>query len=624
MNNQINPFATDRAEQLGDNLFRFYADHKRFDGLLKLKSLIIQGGRGSGKTMFFLYHTYFNKKKEGLSLGKKFNIIFNDLGLIGVHFRCDSNFVPAFNHKGIHKDDWTNIFSTYLNLHLSKRLVEIILDISKELKKENAITFNIKEETETLLKSKNEIDSFHELFSKLKTKEIELINYVNSPKFNEVPQNIFNGHLLNLIAQSVLKQEIFNGKAIHFFIDEFENLLPYQQEVVNTLIKHPNPVIFDVGMRNEGHKTFSTLISSEIISAPHDYDKFNFEDLTDSEYSELIIKICEKRLKEVVEKFDLDQKYLDIRNYLGKYNYKDEIQDLVNPSKLENFQIKIRNIIGIDDEKLSGLFKSEDPLILRLIIVLLDRGVSPEYIAAELIKYEESKESKFKDWIHNNKMGIVFLLCKELKKEKQYAGFSTIKSVSSGIIRYFIEICETAFKNAFRNGFSFEDPRPLTITEQTEACYYISKYKVNDVETYTPHSIRLKRFVMILGRIFSAFHTSKTISEPEQNHFYSLLSKLDSDSQNFIQNALLYSVLQKMEKTKIKSNSLQIENYEYHLNHIYAPYFQISARKQRSIFIPPEVLEKIIVAPDKDARLVAHKYITEKTDDTNSQLKIDF
>jgi hypothetical protein len=154
MSNQINPFATDRAEQLGNNLFRFYADHKRFEGLLKLKSLIIQGGRGSGKTMFFLYHTYFNKKKEGLSQNKDFNSIFKNLELIGIHFRCDSNFVPAFNRKGINNDDWINIFATYLNLHLSKRLVEVILDVSLQYQGKTDLNFEIKEETETLLKSK--------------------------------------------------------------------------------------------------------------------------------------------------------------------------------------------------------------------------------------------------------------------------------------------------------------------------------------------------------------------------------------------------------------------------------------------------------------------------------------
>ncbi|MDQ3190446.1 MAG: hypothetical protein M3Q58_02535, partial [Bacteroidota bacterium] len=84
-----NPFSTDRAEHLGDKIFEYFADHENFQGLFKEKSLIIEGGRGSGKTMFYLYHTYLNKKKESESIGTDFHTFLNNLELIGLHFRAD-------------------------------------------------------------------------------------------------------------------------------------------------------------------------------------------------------------------------------------------------------------------------------------------------------------------------------------------------------------------------------------------------------------------------------------------------------------------------------------------------------------------------------------------------------
>src|SRR5690606_29020255 len=152
--------------------------------------------------------------------------------------------------------------------------------------------------------------------------------------------------------------------------------------------------------------------------------------------------------------------------------------------------------------------------------------------------------------------------------DKSYAGFNTYKSVSSGIIRYFIELCESSFKNAYRNGFSFDSPRPLTKKEQTDAAYYVSRYKVNDIETYTPNSIRLKRFVILLGRIFRALHLDNKLSVPERNHFYTQYDKLNDETRNFLKNAILYSVLQKREQTKDKSSSISSNNIEFHLNHI--------------------------------------------------------
>ena len=44
------------------------------------------------------------------------------------------------------------------------------------------------------------------------------------------------------------------------------------------------------------------------------------------------------------------------------------------------------------------------------------------------------------------KTGIVFLLAKESGLEKWYYGFDTYVMLSSGIVRYFLELCEQASK----------------------------------------------------------------------------------------------------------------------------------------------------------------------------------
>ena len=49
-----NPFSINRAEHLGADLYRYFAGAKLLSGLLSGKSLVLQGGRGSGKTMFFM------------------------------------------------------------------------------------------------------------------------------------------------------------------------------------------------------------------------------------------------------------------------------------------------------------------------------------------------------------------------------------------------------------------------------------------------------------------------------------------------------------------------------------------------------------------------------------------
>jgi hypothetical protein len=110
--------------------------------------------------------------------------------------------------------------------------------------------------------------------------------------------------------------------------------------------------------------------------------------------------------------------------------------------------------------------------------------------------------------------------------------------------------------------------------------------------------------------------------KPERNHFFTEYDKLTDDTKNFLKNAELYSVLQKKEETKDKSTSIDSNNIEYHLNHIYAPYFQISPRKIRSLKIDSHLLEIIVNGESSKANEAANSLVRSK-DDNNDQLKIN-
>ena len=63
-------FAKNRAEELPDDVWKMFV-HPRNDGKFDLKkwtkSTVVEGGRGSGKTMFIKYHchpTIFSKEKK--------------------------------------------------------------------------------------------------------------------------------------------------------------------------------------------------------------------------------------------------------------------------------------------------------------------------------------------------------------------------------------------------------------------------------------------------------------------------------------------------------------------------------------------------------------------------------
>ncbi|PTX43588.1 hypothetical protein C8P64_2117 [Christiangramia gaetbulicola] len=615
-----NPFSIDRAEHLGDQLFEFFAFHRRFDGLLKHKSLLLEGGRGSGKTMFFLYNSYFIQKKEAQKKNNFPEGFLESKKIIGIYYRSDSNFVPAFQHKGIDGSEWMSLFSTYLNLEISKRLLEIIIDVDTNF---NIASLRIGQQAQKILGIDSIPANYKELNEKIKIAEIELISYINNPNTGlKKPHIISNGYLINMLAIEFLKNDLIKNKTIHVFIDEFENMLPYQQKIINTLIKHPSPVIFDVGMRKEGLYTNETLSGNEIIKYPDDYSHFDLEKFKREDYEKFLVEICKKRLSQVVELKGKDDIYIDINFYLKNHS-DEEIDALSKKSNLNKLKIKLSHRLEHGDgEKFQPLLEENDIVIVRLFLILIERGLSGAEILDEYIKFKKKEDSKFKEWIHNNKNGIIFLLTKEFKREKDYSGFKTFQMLSSGIIRYFIELCETAFNNAHRNNFNFQSPRALSSAEQTDAANYVSEYKFNALDTYSPYSTKLKRFVTFLGKIFERLHRDPRMSEPERNHFTTQYDGLSEESKKFLNSAVLHSVLQKKKETKNKSNSIDANYLEFHLNHIYSPYFQISPRTIRSLRINSKNLESLILEQDEKAKSVANAIVKGRDGGTN-QLQID-
>lgn len=261
---------------------------------------------------------------------------------------------------------------------------------------------------------------------------------------------------------------------------------------------------------------------------------------------------------------------------------------------------------------LKHLAFGEDEIINRLNLCLLLQNKDARLLSAELAKYMKNEPSKYKDWVHNYGMGVVFLLCRDLRVNKRYWGSTTFRLMSSGIIRYFLELCENAFNVAMRNGFTFAAARPLTIPEQDAAAQAVSARKVEEVDSYTPYGMHLKKFVSVLGSVFESLHEDKKISEPERNHFSTRPEELSEEARKVLRSALFWTILQERPLTKDKAPSSVGAEVEYHLNHIYSPYFQISYRRKRSLNIDPRLMNIMLVGKSKRQRLPVEKSCQRK------------
>ena len=614
MTNQYNPFKDNRAEQMRD-LWKYYVPISVIDE--SGKPVVVEGGRGSGKTMLFQCNSWrqvlSQLEKQKCTISKMFEMH----SFIGIYYRVDTTFVASMS--GRDNKNWPAVFETYFSICILQEVLDMLIVLNEELLfNQNSIKnfvhsyskrFNPNSNSEDLSQFRNETEDYLD----------RIEDFINGASRIDMLRLVKAHRLIKELCISCNK---LLGKDILYkiFIDEYETLLQYQQRIVNTLIKHSTlPVIFNIGMRPEGMKTRQTISKTEIIEPPNDYQQIHLR-IDTNRYLEILREICRKRIclgKELGKIPETAPE--EIEYYLGNYNIDDEIESIVSSINIPLYISELREIIKkrgtkekLDDdfinECISTLCDLAPPLNSRLHYILLNKKTHYTPTVKDLYDAYVKKNKKYMSWMHNMKFGIVFLLAKDYEKVKMYYGFDVFAALSSNIVRYFLELCEHAFRIAFLDDYNWN--KPIDPTIQAEAAKYVSEYKIVDIESYEPFGKELRIFVQFLGLIFNKLHISQftTLGEPEPNHFYTKDLTLSASIKKLLSSAIMWNVLQTGEPTKRKQSMFSPETVDYYLNKIYVPYFGISYRNKRKIQINVQILEGLLSGDADVAKQSFHQY----------------
>ena len=505
----INPFSENRAELLSD-LWKYYVPFEEID-IDDSKPIILEGGRGTGKTMFFQCNSW----QEQLS---EFSTGDNDtqhthalekiisLNRLGIYYKVDIAFIGVMEGESIPHSQWIGLFNTYLALCILKKVFEFlylceqtnlfgandILEVSRAYYRcirgdESRKCYSFK----TLI---NDCD-----------KALDIVeDIVNTQHYDSSILRLTTaGTAVNVIYKKIKEIKIFEKLVLKIFIDECESLSEWQQKIINTLVKHSdNKIVYNIGTRPCGIKTVETMGidgASEIIQEVHDYKYIRLDDIfiLSKKYVALLEKICEKRLSLIQDKCKAKGKIpVDIKYYLGEYSIKQEIARFEESGKnaphrqwlkdkiIEQSEQQEKNALYINvlcDE--ASLLESR----LHYAILLRAKQYRPSLenlLSAYLAwknngKAEEKKQ--YSNWMHNAETGLIFLLANELRMSKLYYGFDTFVKLSSGVIRYFLELCEQAFNLALNDNFDWNNVQMIPCEVQSRAARYVSKYKIDEI-----------------------------------------------------------------------------------------------------------------------------------------------
>ncbi len=606
-------FVKNRAEELGYDVWKHFAVPPFFDRLDLAdarKPRVIVGGRGCGKTMLLRYLSHqstFSPDRE--------NVPRDSLQHIGLYWRADTQFAAAMIGRGVADDVWTSAFNHLLAVMNGLEVLASLQSIAES--KVGVLDASKLEdmhlgELAPYFAPAPPPATLSALRSQLVMARRELRMWVNNVHTSPIPKFLPGApFVLDLIA--ILRKAIpcLSGSTYFIYVDEYENLSGYQQRIINTCLKHSeSPLIFNLAMKRNAFVTRETL-GPESIMEIADFRMHNLEDYLRQDFEVFAAEILFLNIGSATPSLlPFDIGLLRDPSRLGERRADDYRHRVIDAAEQlfpdvpqrqlaemafadaairRSLQDRISKALRARGDTVSTdqLFDEGYPEASIVVPALLHRkNLEPGLVASEFAQLRKGETNRFTgqtDWIHNNFIGCLLHLYEPHARTCPfYAGFRTFCLLARGNIRHLLELCHKSIARVETapGGNSFQVP-PL---EQAEAARQASADFLKEVRSFGKFGNQLHAFVLRLGSVFALAHSRPTQSEPEPSHFSirQRVMQLEPQDQEFIREAVKWSVLFEEEETKQKDQIAQA-NIEYVLNPIYAPYFRITYRKRRRL-----------------------------------------
>ena len=618
-------FSKNRAEEFGEDLWSYFIIPPFYKDLGLFRSnkpLIVEGGRGSGKTMLLRYlchKTQFSLKRSDFP-----SQVFNR---IGVYWKIDTQFTAMMSKRKKEKEEWNPIFINWGVLEISEGILSSVASIASSRYNNIDVETLKKIDFSPLKDYCYDIPSdYAGAFSYIKTRNRKFQLYISNLKgdFMNLPF-CFIKDLIYCIKYAIpeLKETVFD-----IYIDEYENLQDSQCKIINTWIKHSEiPLIFNVAMKKNAMRLTETM-GDERIVAINDYRKVELDSFVEKNFETFatemfLLKLYRKGLHEMpIEESRLFSISDEDLSYRASEAYGKEIKSIIKhifPSITVKdvaasmlgqsaFVNRIKKELSIfNDGKMIDRIFSVANLIPEAVIILPSimnrKSVENKKILDCYFEYSKGVNNQFKNWIDNNLFGCILFYYGALNRIcPLYSGFEAFITMSKDNLRHFLELC--------LQSITLKDNKIEVVSpqEQALAVRSVSENMFGEIKSLGKRGNELSVFAMRLGAFYEEARKKIQQSEPEQNHF-NISDNLSERTQDLIDELVKWSVLYEYKLTKQKNLE---SGMEYMLNPIYSSYFTISYRKKRRIDISNAEFETIAFGEVEDFKRFLRVRFPEK------------
>lgn len=595
--NELNPnptavlqklFGDNRAEWAAHNFGDLFVQPVYHSKLEAVRPCFLVGGRGTGKTTS-LQSLHYAAVERGLRSDEKQHSAPNYLGIL---VRMNKNRVRAFAGSALPVAQWQKLFAHYFNLIVCTELC----GLTKWIQNRDRVALSPASlqllSTELGTRPTSTIDGLQRNIS-LAVSELQIyINNVNSPQ--SITLSMAESPVRSFV--TTLRDEGLIGDATVFCcVDEFENLLDYQQSVLNTYIKHAEPPLsYKIGVRKNGIRTRQTLDGNDLLKTPDDFAEI---EIADEGFDYFAKAVASLRLKSAQGSGIQVPGTLD--EFLMELTLEEEA-DLLGAAKVA---AQVRAQLSNEPDHVADFFAKKSNLELSFLRYWHETdGRSISELASDWFHDEVAWKTR----IGNYAYASLFALSKGNKGariRKYYCGERVLLSLAAGNIRYFLELLEAAIGYELREEQNASALLRISPKSQTLAARDVGSARLSQLEGLAEHGVQLKRLVLAIGKVFFELARTSNGRSPEITSF--VLSGPEEDIRrisSLLSEGVGHLAFEVETRTKATSTS-EMKDEEYRLHRIFSAFFEISHRKKRRMTFPAK--ELLAVLEDRPARAIS-------------------
>ena len=597
-------FGSYKAEWLKKDIFKFFTEPYYFTVLKSNYPGVLQGGRGTGKTTVL----------RGLSYLGQYEILNSDINkfdennFIGIYYRANTNHVRAFCGKGVSEDRWKAIFEHYINLIICWEMLHF-LEWHKKLKADDEELSNYAcELIASSLHLNTDVVNFYRLLQIVEKAVYEFQAEINNVADGNVPRLSMAGVPIEIVAQQTQKLRQFQGKVYYLLIDEYENFTDYQQECMNTLIKHvPESYTIKIGVREMGWRVKSTHNTMESLNAPADYELTNIEDFftspqTADRFEEFASNVCNLRLRKLM---DDEMEEYDIKTALTNMSIEEEAEKLnvvKNPLFVSFVEYERKMKMDIDIH----------PLYKFMIAYWADTHQNQlDETIEDFMKRRITWDQRY----DNYKYSMLFKLNKGkfVGIPKYYSGWNTFIKLANGNIRYLMALVYQSYNLHVEGGYSVKEP--VSVEHQTIAAKNVGWKNLTELEGSCMIGLQLTQIVQSLGTVFRRLAKDGDKTAPEVNQF-DIDGEISERTRELLNLGVMNLALVRMSSNKL-SGVKSLKDFQYQIHPIFAPYFDYSFRKKRKMTLTDSDILGCIDTPNETvAKILGRRNVSPEEENS--------